>query len=384
MIYESTKNKNHKEKGRLRGLEIVKLGSIAKTKQGDYFFEVIKINPIDTGVEVFVKAWTGSSPKVIYKDIGDEIGRFVRKDIVRTIPANTKIGFGDGTIEIERFKFHNPPITIQDPEGDIVLDYITTQGEAKQYRQREDPRASLLYHIERATNCSSLQMFDNSKIVLGKEGHTVSTFNSVAGANSPVDAQLTKSGADWNAVHDATDSDSVNVSGADIAMCTARPTMIQRSIFLFDTSSIGSDDISIVTWQAKEGGGSIKYNDNDGEAYVNIYISAPANNDNVVVGDYDSFGTTGQAVAKRLENLDAGIFNVWTFTQTGRDNIVTDGITKLGGREGHDAEDIPATGENAFTMFTADSSDDPILTVTHEAAAVAGGGGHQLLTLGVG
>ena len=118
--------KSASERANIKAAEIAKIGPIPRTEQGNYDIEIVSIDAIDGGVQVFARAW-------------DEKGQ---------------IGFGkDGSVEIERFRIYNPPILVDDPNGPIIRewqekDLETGEMVTKQRTLREDPREAVLQVIE--------------------------------------------------------------------------------------------------------------------------------------------------------------------------------------------------------------------------------------------
>jgi hypothetical protein len=397
MIRDLIKNKPAKERADIKGKEIAKIKTIAKTRQGSYFIEIVDMKPIDGGIEVFVKAWTGSSPKVIYKDIGDEIGRFVRKDVVRTIPANTQIGFGkDGTVDIERFVIINPPVLIDDPNGNIVRESVI-DGQIRQRKLRESPKDTLLEYLAKIISVKT-QVHGSENIIQGKIGNTTTT---VLPDDDPESTSVdgwvyydTQAGGSWAEAHDAASGTAVNDTADNSIIANSQEVsgasnryQIVRGFFLFDTSGMpDTDTIDSATLSVKVT--EVDNQDTTGPDYINIYTTTPASNTALVTGDFDQIGTTAQATAIDLGDISVAT-TTWTLNATGLGNIDKTGITKFGMREGHDVEDTPIAdnARNRIGVNTADlagTANDPTLTIEHSAAAVAGGGGHQLLTLGVG
>ena len=92
-IEKVLKDKTSVEKIKIKSEELAKV-SIGKFKKNDLDIEIIgDIKEIDGGIELFAKAW---------------------KD-------GKQLGFGkDGSVEIERFRFFNPPFLVGDVNGDIV------------------------------------------------------------------------------------------------------------------------------------------------------------------------------------------------------------------------------------------------------------------------
>ena len=121
-IEEMITGKSSTEKAMIKGREIANIKTIAKQRVqfsgGDYFIEVVDMKAIPKGVEVFTRAWNVDG---------------------------TQIGFGkDGTVDIERFVFINPPILIDDPNGTIIREWTDEiTGELKQRKLREDPKEAM-------------------------------------------------------------------------------------------------------------------------------------------------------------------------------------------------------------------------------------------------
>jgi hypothetical protein len=105
----------------MKGEAIAKVGALPKTKRADYAIEIVSTEPIKDGVQVLARAW-------------DKNGR--------------QIGFGrDGTVDIERFIIMNPPILVDDPNGDITKTYVSPDGVTHVRTLREDTKEALLDHV---------------------------------------------------------------------------------------------------------------------------------------------------------------------------------------------------------------------------------------------
>ena len=114
------------ERATMKGLEIAKIGAIEHTKRAHYDIEIVSMKSIPEGVEVLARAWG----------------------------ENGQIGFGrDGSIDIERFRFINPPVLIDDPNGNIVRTSVDSRTlETIERRLREDPKEALLQSLEHVIN----------------------------------------------------------------------------------------------------------------------------------------------------------------------------------------------------------------------------------------
>jgi len=358
MIRNKLKNKNALEKATLKGKEFSKIKKLKKTKRSQYDIEIVETNAIDGGVEVFVRAWD----------------------------SNGQIGFGkDGTVDIERFRIFNPPILVEDPNGDIVLDIEEIDGVMQQLTLREDHQEALLKNIEHTLRVKQ-EVFDDSKIIKDKRGNTTSTFYPDPDTESTsVDGtvQATPAGGDtWTNIQAHAGS-----SAAD-AFSGGGPTKIEtdsddwttlsRMITLFDTSAIDdADEISSATYSLH----GRTPTDNSFTATdwgVNVYSSAPASNTALAAGDFDSLGTTAYSdTAIVIGSWDTADYNDYTLNASGIAAISKTGITKLGAREStYDAPNSAPTFQasksveiRCYLAEETGTDKDPKLVVEHTAAA---------------
>jgi hypothetical protein len=338
----------------------VKGKAIANTvRKGEFTDQGIKIDiqgikEIEGGVEVFAKAWKNGK----------------------------QLGFGkDGSVEIERFRFYNPPIMVDDPNGKVVREWEEEKPDgskvAKQRKLREDPEQALK---ESLAHTISLVGKEDTKIVKGKTGRTTSTFYPAAGANEPVDGAVAYADTgSWDTVHDAaTGTDTyLSTSGfVGVHQLEGSDYGIFRGITLFGTTISEGDTISSATISLYIT--AVLNTDDDGQDYATVVDASPASTSAITTADYDQVGATNNPT--KLSNdvdyntLSTNAFNAWTLNAAGIAKIV-DGISKFGFREGHDQEDVPVAGGtgNRFTWTTADetgTTSDPKLVVEHEAAAV--------------
>ncbi len=186
-------------------------------------------------------------------------------------------------------------------------------------------------------------------------------------------------GTGWASAHAQTVGETMDDSGTDL-ICgdshTVLAHFILRCIALYDTSSLTSAAVITAatnSYFVK----TINNNDNDANAWTNIFQSNPASNTAMSLEDYDQVGDaitnpTKGATDVLLSSQTVGAFTDHVFTATGIGWISKTGITKLGIREGHDAvDDTPALGTNAeqdiyfASADTALQTSDPKLTVTY-------------------
>lgn len=126
---------------------------------------------------------------------------------------------------------------------------------------------------------------------------------------------------------------------------------IWRSIFIMDTSSL--PDVCIILDVTPSFYGTNKLDDNSATPVVNIYSSNPANDNDVVAGDYDSLGTTPFSDSGiSYDSFNTSGYNNWTFNASGIAAISKTGVTKLGARTEHDATDTePNRGGDAKRTY---------------------------------
>lgn len=363
-IRSKLEDKDGIERASIKGQEIAKNGPIARThrtgKYGTYDIEITSINPIEKGVEVFARAW-------------DENGE--------------QIGFGsDGTVDIERFNIYNPPVLVDDPDGDIVQEYTDSSGVSHVRKLREDTKEALLQSLEHTLSVKK-QKFGPEKISAGKIGSTTSTFYPDANPETTsVDARVRNLGsATFSTVRDAATGDfaSDSETGSEIIGCeyqVANGYIINRGIFLFDSSALGdSDTVDSATFSLYVT--STSNTDNDGDDYESVVTSSPASNTAVTTADFDQLSTTEQhdsGQRKDITGISTGAYLDWTLNATGIGNVSKTSVSKFGVREGHDITNsaIPAVENNGnrISVYFADqtgTTNDPKLVVESTAAAAA-------------
>ena len=351
MIKELLENKNASEKAKLKGQEIVRLiKSIPRTNVkfsgADYDIEIVDTKVIDGGVEVFARAWH----------------------------PNGQIGFSkDGSVDIERFCFINPPILVSDPNGDIIREWTDDfTGKPQQRKLLENPQLALLQTLAHTIKVSTK---DNptGRVIKGKVGSTTSTFFPDADVESTsVDGQLDIETATWAGSHDAAAGDAARPSAATLstrARLLAGNYFISRDIYLFDTSGIGSGQQVDSATLSLAGTGTVE-NNVDTTTY-DVVASTPASNTDLVAGDFDQLGTTvfGEFAVSGW-NQTADTYNDITLTNTSAISVT--GITKLGGRNSRDTDNVAPTGDNSIDSRSADTAgttSDPKLVVVHTTAA---------------
>lgn len=366
-------NESGKERATLKGEEIAKLGPCPRTSCDGFDVEIVEMNPIEGGVEVFARAW-------------DE---------------NGQLGFGpDGSVDIERFRIINPPILIPAGTWRTVPD---KDGKDMQVEDlKEDPQAALLQSLAHTISVKR-EKFDAKNIKAGKVGSTTSTFYPDANVESTsVDGTCGWSGSDTDFATvraDAGNATNPNDSAASVNdnvnnyLCRLlngasdfnQLRQMNRAIFLFDTSAIpDTDSISSATFSIAGNGGPVIDTVNGGGNGVYLDKCNPASNTAIAGTDFDI--TKWDTVAQADAMLAYGswpadnVYADFTLNATGRGNISKTGITKLGLRDSIDFLNTGLSGnlgtaQNGANCDLADTSGtttDPKLVVEHAGSGPAG------------
>lgn len=357
-INECLVNLNFKDISNLKSQEVAKITSVTKTTIGDIDIQIDSTRLIDGGVEVFVRAWDKNE---------------------------NKIGFGDGTVEIERFRIFNPRILVPDPLGSIIRTIPASETSPEVTKTyREDLTEAVKQTIAKAVKVAGK---DGSKIVLGKVGNTTDLFYPEAEPGSTtVDGKIKANGIVYLTVHDA-------ASGDDDNDATTKDTLvgqllsggvtyfIYRSHTGFDTSSLpDTDTIDSATLTMTSDGAYDLTGDNTWT--VHIFAHTLSANTNLAAGDYNktSYGATswGSIAATDADIADGSAWSI-TLNSDGKTGISKTGVTNIGFRSTRDFQDnsgagtAPTGAEYLQTYFAdnAGTTNDPLLTVVHSAGGGA-------------
>ena len=355
-------NKTAKEKADIKGQEIAKLLKVPKTQVGDYWIEITELKAIETGVELYARAWD----------------------------TNGQIGFGqDGSVDLERFVFINPPILVNDFNGAIIRESLDDGGKVRQRKLREDPKQALLESLAHTISVKQ-QKFDDSKIIAGKLGNTTTTVypDAGSGGGTTIDGQVIREGvtdASWNTLRT---SAGTAVSETD---AQARPYLagkdvsgnwatLYRAIYTFDTSTIpDTDTIDSATFSLSSYADNV--DDNNQDPDINVFGSTPAANNDLATTDYLQTGSTAYSDTPILIDswVTSGAYNDFAFNATGKAAIVKTGVTPLSAKNANydNANVAPTLGSSqrfgigAFWADQAGTTNDPKLVVEHTAEAAA-------------
>ncbi|MCH9808453.1 MAG: FG-GAP-like repeat-containing protein [Alphaproteobacteria bacterium] len=361
-IAEKLIGKSALEVARIKGREIAKHKDtlIGTHRMKQLKIEIIDVEAIDEGVQVFARAWHGGK----------------------------QYGFGnDGSVDIERFVIVNPLLKILDEDN--TYQYELDGETFTTYHSQEDPVEALLQSLQGAIE-GKKQKYDAKNITKGKVGNTTITFYPTAGQNAPVDGGLTKSqnpsGASWTTLRDATAAttvyDAVDSPGHFNAVQiydggAGAWNAISRSILGFDTSSLGSATIDSATLSIHGN------NKTDGYSGADVVIdrTTPASSSALSTSDYDvtQWDETLQSNTRiTIASWDNTGYNHFPLNSTGEGNINSSGYSWFGLRHGMDFDDSEPTkakkNSRIITRFVeaAGTTVDPMLVVEITAAPSVG------------
>jgi len=353
-------NKTSQEQSRIKSEEIAKLNFVGEYTDPTYGVkvEIQSLNKIEIngqhGVEIMARAWK----------------------------AGKQLGFGDGTVEIERFRIFNPPILIQDGTFRIELDKRGNENRVPNFI--ENPIKAIWQTLAHTIGCVGKE---NSQIIKDRIGNTTDTFfPSMDGqvtmwlwttgwANAR--AQTTGAGAS---------SSTSSIQAVDIFMGANQGERFgdnYRTFFLFDTSPIpDANDIISATFSFIGTSKITEIADS-----VALTMSDPASDTEIVNGDYYRTRSlvTKQATSIPISGIDVGgsTYTDFTLNPTGLGNISKTGMTRFGTKSEFDLADspVPSTGITGsdrqviglvvLASETDGTSSDPKLVVVHSAPPVA-------------
>ena len=324
--------------------------------ENNYEIEIVDSNAIEGGVQVFMRAWKNGS----------------------------QLGFGvDGTVDIERVRMINPPIYVDDPLGDIIVDETyTPQGSdtpvVKTRTMKEDPVEATHQSLVGVARVAGK---GGSNIIPGKTGNTITTVRPSAGTTAPVDGYVANNNATYLTARNAATGNAASATGAfhpfGSQWLDSGQYYVRRGIVGFDSTDVGTDTISSAVLTLYGSGNAVANTDTE---TVNIVSAIGiASTSAISTADFDIFGTTSYA-SMTLASWDSvdGNPNDFTLDSAGIAHIDTwsAGIGFFGGRLSRDiAGTAPSSGGNEVQPRYADvagTASDPVLVMTHSAG---GGGG---------
>lgn len=321
--------------------------------------EIVDVEPIDGGVQVFARAWSDGE----------------------------QIGFGvDGTVDIERFRIFNPPVLVPDPLGEInVFQEADLINDIPEYNQnfRYDPAEATLQSIEHTIGVMNNKVLNSSTIVPGKRGNTTSTFYPDAGTGgTTVDGQINRGtgGTSWSDLRTGTGTGAFP-SLNPIAFGYLRSTtttdqynLMVRGFFTFNTASIpDSDVISSATFSTYVT--SVSGTTNFGTLSSIVTKWTLAANNNLATGDYNisNIGTSASS-GKGFDTFSTSAYNDYAITDL--TSINKTGVTSYATLTTAEVNNVaPTWASNVNAQINCSAADntgtsqDPKLVVEHAASA---------------
>lgn len=329
--------KTQEQKANLKAEAIVKLKLKKNFDHNDLTIKIHSVNKIAGGIEVFTQAWRG-------------------KD---------QLGFGaDGTVDIERFRIFNPPVLVDDSNGDIITQNIDPVTNVVRIRKlRLDPEKALQ---ESLAHMISLVGKDGSAVIKGKFGNTTSTFYVGAG-----DGWNYQTGTVWATVRNASTGitgshTGTTQSGAPASRKISATYYDIRAYFPINSAALpDTDDISSATFSWYNGTGGTGTKD------FMLVESGQASTSAVANADYGTMGTTAFSDVVNFNAATPQWAN-HTLTAAGIAAINKTGWTKFAVIDNLSFTDVAPTAETyptvTFSEYTGTSS-DPKLVVEHAAPA---------------
>ncbi len=334
---------------------ISKIGRIQKTKRNDFSIEIIDMQIIPGGIQVFAKAWDAE---------------------------DSPIGFGiDGTVEIERFRIFNPPILVDDPTGDIIRTTTDHERGITKVLLREDAQEALLRSLEHTIKIKK-EKFGSQKIIEGKVGNTTSIFYPATGSTTPVDGHTEWSSGggvpSWttartNAGVIASVTETSPRAAAGTVTSSNNYESIQRGIFIFDTSPLAGEALTSATLSLVPDSISDTWNTSN-----NIIVANPSLTNTLSTSDHQNFTFTRLSSDKSVASMTQGNYSDYTLNATGTTYINATGTTKFGFAMVYDIDGTspPTTSNSGCRLHirmsdTGGSASDPKLVVEHVSSASA-------------
>lgn len=351
--------KDKPNKAEIKSKAISKLPMAGEYTKDNYRVEIIgEVKHIEIngshGIELFARAW---------------------KD-------GKQIGFGDGTIEIERFRFYNPPILVSDPTGTIEQRFINEKTKEVEIKLlKEDlSKTTKEYLVSIIKSLPASHVTVGSKtIITGKVGNTTSTFNpetSEGGGNVSQDGFMLGKYGPWAAARESTTGVyDYGSAGASIRVDVVNDGgsgnyVLMRSFLSFPTSAIGTDEISSATFVVRT------VTEQKASNKIVLGHTTLADPATLATTDWISIdGLTGNITVNSDQQTPAAVGSDTTLTldATGLGNIEKTGVTQfaLVNYEGDALDSAPSAAEQSTYFVAADAGGDtiPRLIVVHEAAA---------------
>lgn len=252
--------------------------------------EIQSLRNIGEGVEIYARAWKNNVP----------------------------LGFGDGSVEIEKFIIMNPPIMV--PDGTQSLKMVEGR-EVLRDNFKEDPVAAIHQVLADVVKISSKNT-GKSSIVSGKVGHsTLTTYPAAGVGGTSVDGAVSRNGVDQTiaaikaGAGTAHDDTSTEISIARLQASTTSnqfQSNVQHILTFPGIGTIGAGDVTAATfsiWVTD----TTSYVGLSGAASANsagvLVAATPAATNDLVNADYNQLGATDFGRTAKQDTLTAGAYN---------------------------------------------------------------------------
>lgn len=321
--------------------------------------EIKSLRNIGEGVEIYARAWKNNVP----------------------------LGFGDGSVEIEKFIIMNPPIMV--PDGTQSLKMVEGR-EVLRDNFKEDPVAAIHQVLADIVKISSKNT-GKSPIVLGKVGHsTLTTYPAAGVGGTSVDGGVFRTGVDETiaviragagTAHDDTSSE---ISFVRLQASTTSNQFqgdVRHALTLPGIGVIGAGDVTAATfsiWVTDK----TSYDGLSGSASANsagvLVAATPASTNDLVNADYSQLGATDFGRTSAQASLTTGAYNDITCNASCQTTIETaatgSGIVGFGLRIGWDFDNTitglthvnsALQGWLGYDADLAGTTSDPRLVVTY-------------------
>lgn len=284
-----------------------------------------------------------------------------------------KVGFVDGTVEIEHFIFINPPVMLDDPLGKIIVDTVDFDGTIKQRKLSLDAKKAI---IDSLAHTISIVAKDDTKIVLGKRGNTTTTVYATKD-------EILRRGVDvnqtWANIRAGAGTGHIDAAcGPNVLGDTTSNQwdVLDRCGYIFDTSSIpDTENIDSATFSLY---GVALYNGVTGMS-INVGSFTPASDSTFANSDYGTFGTTKFTTDLAVSSWATAAYNDFALNASGLAVISKTGNSRFGFMFTEDMTNTAPTWVSAAQTLpqardssAAGTTEDPKLVVVSSAAAAGG------------
>lgn len=339
--------KNAKERAKVKAREISKIPLKGQFTKNGLRVKIHSIEEIEGGVQIMAQAW---------------------KD-------GKQLGFGiDGSVDIERFRIFNPPILVEDKNGDIIEEREYPEGIKISRTLKEDPKKA----IQQAMQILVLETGkEDAEIEKGKIGNTTTTFYPTSG-DGYVGFGTSKEINNWSTARNVTDASpngSANLNSLFVqSVYNSGIYGLWRCFLPFDTSALSGQSVTSATLRivrsADSGGGNTR-------SWALVCGTTQASTSTLATTDFDDCGSinspTEGATRKSVGDWASdGAASSFTLNANGIANINTGGVSKFGIRCGTKDIDNSAPSDNRWQAFegsgASGTANDPQLIVVHVAA----------------